>query len=414
MPGVVRTSTMIGLGLSVVMHAGVVTWLAVDPPSMAPSDGEAWSGVEIGLKDFAAGPEPEPKTESPDARETDRSAEPAQAEPPKIEIVKVEPEPPEPLSLDEIPLGIDESDAPKDTKAFLGDRTPTEHQAPRSEVEQPALTTTPTGTSGPAVPAPAAAPSEGEKASPSELVANAEAAKEPEIPTLPAPTDPPTIETPPVEDVPTTQGEPGPSVEPVPALEGNLVGNNRPLAEALPEDVFGPLVFVMPGGGIFIMPRAEVVGREGGATPVPEVPPISPTSPPAAQPASGGVGNPRPGEVAGKESTPFTIKDTLEYKPGRTLAPEGIEVTTFDPEISVLSSMTGTLRNPVIEMRFGPDGKVKSATFKNGQSSGRADWDQPILHAMHRWTIGGRRFRGMIEANPGREVVMSVRMILTR
>jgi hypothetical protein len=207
--------------------------------------------------------------------------------------------------------------------------------------------------------------------------------------------------------------EPEPAVAPVPATLANPTGDDRPLAEALPENAFGTLVFVLPGGGVFMLPRAEIVGRDGSAemslaleSPAPE---------PTTSAASGGPGNPRPGEVAGKESSPFTVKETLEYrKNGKPLAPEGIEVTTFDPEISVLSSMTGTLRNPVIEMRFGPDGKVKSASFSNGQNSGRADWDQPILHAMHRWTIGGKKFRDLIEANPGREVVMTVRMILTK
>jgi hypothetical protein len=412
MPGVVRTSTVVGLAASVAMHAGVVTWFVVAPPAMHEAELSAWSGsasgVEITLSDMVPAPFMMPESAPQPA--------PGQPAPPPPPPPKTpEPIEPEPVLLEnDVVLGIDESDAPKDTPAFLGSNVPTEHQAPRSEVEQPALTTTPTGTSGPAVPSPAPAPSEG--STPSDKPSDATTPTPQSLPARP------TLPAPPIEDAapadapaePTGEGdESGPKIEPMPATLSNPTGDDRPLAEALPEDVFGTLVVVMPGGGVFVVPRAEVVARAGIAATTPAF--ERPAPEPTASAASGGPGNPRPGEVAGKESSPFTVKQTLEYrKNGKPLAPEGIEVTTFDPEISVLSSMTGTLRNPVIEMRFGSDGKVKSASFKNGQSSGRADWDQPILHAMHRWTIGGKKFRDLIEANPGREVIMTVRMILTK
>jgi hypothetical protein len=33
---------------------------------------------------------------------------------------------------------------------------------------------------------------------------------------------------------------------------------------------------------------------------------------------------------------------------------------------------------------------------------------------MHRWTIGGEKFKELLKENPNREIVMTIRMILTR
>jgi hypothetical protein len=418
--GAFKVSTVIGVGASLALHAGVATWMAVAPPSFAPSGSRA-NEVEIALGDFgpfgdeATPPAAETRPLPPDdpaLRSVPPQAVPERPpEPPKpIEIE------PEPIDLDKIILGIDESKAPKKTEAFLGAAEPTPHAAPLSEVEQPELTTKPAATPGPVgplgegaetTPAPDAKPTEEAEPKPADTLANE------------VPRETPSEAAPSPAAEPQPLGQPGPVaplLPPTPEMEPNPEGDGRPKVPAKEIDPFSSFAFVTPGGGVIVLPRMKP--NEVTGTPTPPVPSV-----PAAEatpkvvtpsPAGGGGEKSRPGEVAGKESSAFAIKKTQDFKPGRTLAPEGIEVTTFDPDIPVLSTITGTLKNPVIEMRFGPDGRVKEAKFKNGMDSGRKDWDEPILHAMHRWTIGGKKFKELLAENPSREVVMTIRMILTR
>lgn len=417
--GVFRVSTVVGVGASLALHAGVATWMVVAPPSFAPAASRS-NEVEIALGDFAnlndtqapkAAPLPPPETPALTSVPPEAAPEKLPDPPKPVELE------PEPIDLDEIILGIDKSAAPKETKAFLGVAEPTPHAAPLSEVEQPELTTKPAATPGPAGPAgeggekaptPDAKPTEEEAATPTEAKPAASA----ESPTDEAPSE--------AAAEPQPLGQPGPVaplLPPSPELPPNLIGDGRPKAPAIEIDPFGTFAFVVPGGGVIVLPRVKPNEATGTPTPPPPSAPAAEATPKAARssPSGGGGGEKsKPGEVAGKESSAFTIKKTQDFKPGKTLAPEGIEVTTFDPDIPVLSTITGTLKNPVIEMRFGPDGKVKAATFKNGMTSGRKDWDEPILHAMHRWTIGGKKFKELLAENPSREVVMTIRMILTR
>jgi hypothetical protein len=180
------------------------------------------------------------------------------------------------------------------------------------------------------------------------------------------------------------------------------------------QEMLGQWPVVVPGMGFIYIPPRPATGPT--TAPPPGAPAAAAPTPVAVQPpalagAPGGEKN-RPGEKSVKESSAFTIKKTLEYKPGKPLAAEGIEVTTVDPDISMLSAMTGSVRNPVILLRFGPDGRVKVAEFKDGLDTGRKDWNDPIMHAMHRWTLGGKKFQELIAESPGREIVMSVRLLL--
>jgi hypothetical protein len=456
--GMFKASTVIGVGASLALHAGVATWLAVAPPTMTVPQRSGEEGVEIVLGDVDA---QDPVARAKALEDLAKSAPPLPPpvppeQPPTPEAKPPEPVEPEPeaIDLDEIILGIDKSDAPKDTPAFLGTNEPTPHAAPMSEVEQPALTTKPAAAPGPpgesapvneplpvgpktdvpptpptppAEPAPAESPAENPaERQPESPAENATPATTPEASPGELPLTPPADALP--ADAPPEEAAPGPlapaqpAVPPSPPVEPSPDPDGKPLAPLLEVDPFGGFMFMMPGGGIIVLPaRPE---REATAPPAstaaaslspstaPQArPQVSPTAPPQA----GGGERSRPGEVAGKESAAFTVKKTQDYrKNGKPLAPEGIEVTTFDPDLSILSTVTGSVRNPVIELRFGPDGKVKSAKFKNGLDSGRKDWDEPILHAMHRWTIGGEKFKELLKENPNREIVMTIRMILTR
>lgn len=465
-----KLSLIVGVGASVAVHVGVAAWLAFAPPTLGSSRGEArdWSGIDLALVPPATDPTakpPEPTKQSP--APTPKPPEPEkQPELPKPEPLPPEPTPvsppPEPPPVEPPPvempdLGIDDSAAPKTTKAFVGHPEATEHRAPSASVEQEALNPKPGVPGRPQPPSdapPTPLPTDPDQAKPAPPALDTTPAPEVPTPETPAPAEatptpaeaapqPPTPAerpsdatsadrepTPPTLLPPSPPaalpGQPGPESpaagEPTPGTGPEEVkGDDRVRADPAEESIFGQIPLVIPGlGPVMIKLRLPAPGGQPAPSAVPAAAPAPEPSPApaatAAKPNSAPAGSDRsrPGELSPKESSAFTIKQTQEYRPGRVLAPEGIDVTTVDPQISMLSSMTGSLRNPLIELRFGPDGKVKSATFKDGLSSGRTDWDEPIMHAMHRWTIGGKKFKQMLRDNPSREVVMTVRLLLTR
>lgn len=471
-----RLSVLVGVGASIAVHGAAAVWLALAPHAPGVeirNEGSGdWSGVELSLLAPAEqAPEPPKVTERKPVEAPPPEPKPLPLpEPPLAQVTPPPPPPPPPMiDLDDKVLGVDESTAPVDSKSFLESHAEGENAAPMSVVEQPALTPEP-GVPGPVAPPtnaetnpltadlnaarPSAAspgsssplpaepkPAEPLTAEPNDRAApNESSTTPPPTPPTPTPSETPTDQ-PPAEALPLPPGEAKPEVkgtttgspdvapregEASKANEGTPTGDDKPLAETIEIGIFGQAPLMLPGLGPLYLPMPLEV--------LPTSPPPAPQSAPAIKPAAestpeksspsestaatpptpGGSNRSRPGELSTKESTAFTVKRMQDYKPGRTLAPEGIDVTTVDPEIAIVSSISGQLRNPVIELRFGPDGKVKSATFKDGQTSGRQDWDDPIMHAMHRWTIGGKKFKQLLAENPAREVVMTVRMLLTR
>lgn len=457
-----RLSTLVGVGGSLLFHAAVGTWLALAPaPTFRVERPGSEAGFDLSLVPPRGDlPTPTPTPTPPEAAKPtpapDEAKPPTPPTPPEPQDTSKAPPPPPPppppteLDADKVKMGIDKSPAPEDTKTFLGEATPTENLAPTSTVEQPALTPEPgkSGTSGlqktPSDEPPSPMPPEAPAPTPSEETRPVPS-PEASLPTPAAPAPGPSGETAPSEaasaeaTVPATDAAPGEATPPMPegppvpptpgpseasnekptpdAAPSDLkTGDNRALAEALVQELFGQLPIVVPGRGfVYIAPPPGSLPRTapaasrppGGGSPASAVAAAAP-----APTGSPGADKARAGEKSVKESSAFTIKKTLEYKRGMTLAAEGIDVTTVDPEFSMLSSMTGLARNPVILLHFGPDGKVKLAEFKDGLDAGRDDLNDPIMHAMHRWTLGGKKFQELIAESPGREIVMSVRLLL--
>lgn len=450
-----RLSTLVGVGGSLLFHAAVGTWLALAPaPTFHVDRPGGENGFDLSLvpprTDLPTPTAPEAAKPAPTPEEAKPSTPPEPQDTSKAPPPPPPPPPPTELDGDKIKMGIDESAAPPETKTFLGEATPTENLAPTSTVEQPALNPAPgkSGTSGlqktPSDEPPSPMPPEAPAPTPSEETRPIPS-PEASLPTPAAPAPGPSGETAPSEaapaeaNVPATDAAPGeatppmPEGPPVPPTPGpsevsdekptpdaaptdSKTGDNRAVATALLQELFGQLPIAIPGRGfVYIAPPPGSLPRTapaatkppGGGSPASAVAAAAP-----APTGSPGADKARAGEKSVKESSAFTLKKTLEYKPGKPLAAEGIEVTTVDPEIPILSSMTGVVRNPVILLHFGPDGKVKLAEFKDGLDAGRDDWNDPIMHAMHRWTLGGKKFQQLIAESPGREIVMSVRLLL--
>lgn len=254
-------------------------------------------------------------------------------------------------------LGIERSRAV--TVTWVGFESPSEHQAQLSEVEQAMLT-----------PAPGLSP-----------LATAE----------PAPHAPPAEPSPPT---PTAQPSP-PAPQPAPAA-----------APSIPLDVLAPVA---------IAPPAQVTAHS--QEPTPPAPADESTKPEQAQPATPPTpsesASGRPGLEDPRESDAAALKRPLEYKPGKPIAGEGIEITTVRPNFGTTVRMLASPDNPLVIIDFGPDGRVRHARFARNTArtlnTGNPYVDGAILDAVYRWTAKGK---AIDELEESQTLTYSVRLLL--
>ncbi len=261
-------------------------------------------------------------------------------------------------------LGIAES--PHKTDTWLGFADPTEHLAHAAPVEQSAMEPDP-GARGAEQP-----------------IAKAEPAARP------APATPPKVEPSPVEALP---------VEP-PAPE--VKGVHTP--ETSPGEPVAASVGVRPEEPLEKPASAETEPQPPAPTPAPteaaQVGPPAPTAPPpqpevaAAPPAPpvppGTTSGQRPGERSDRQSTPAAIKGTIDVRPGRVAATEGLEIKTVRPEWSDTTRLAALPRNPIVRITFARTGKVTNVDFLPGLSTGYREVDEPLKDALYRWTAKGK------------------------
>jgi len=126
-------------------------------------------------------------------------------------------------------------------------------------------------------------------------------------------------------------------------------------------------------------------------------------------PASGGDA---PAEASDRESDPSSREPDFSVRPGKVMAGEGIQVKTVRPRWSTTTRLTVTPRNPVLEIMFARDGKVKKARFMNGKTTGHKDVDGPLLDSVYRWTATGKKLEEAT-TNADGTVSFVIRMILT-
>lgn len=121
-------------------------------------------------------------------------------------------------------------------------------------------------------------------------------------------------------------------------------------------------------------------------------------SPAAPKAATGGApGN--PGLAASKESGATSTKKAPAVRLGKVVAAEGLDIQTKSPRWSYTTMQLRMPRNPVVEITFGPDGKVLRAGFASEggatMDTGFADVDQPLLSAIYSWTARGEKLRDL-------------------
>lgn len=389
-------------------------------------------------------------------------------EPPKPELAQATP----PEQLSRLKLGIEESE--QKTENWMGFKEPTPHSAPVSSVEQPALDPnagapgppapqvmpTPPAETPPATTEPAARPT------PEANPVPAAAEPTPVTPPTPLPMQPVPEQTPPGPEHAT--GEPmkptelpaapevQPKIEPVAQKPAEtLPGASPPDAvkdpmgqddgaekpELLPRpaaEFVGPMprdAEETPDGMREEASRPEkgAEGEERGpmlaaAPPRPTAPqslsaPAPPTTPAAKTPGAqvspsaatppspmGGNDGARPGEVSDKQADPTALEATIDIRPGRPAAAQGLEITTRRPQFTRLTRVTVYPKNPLLKVTIDRRGRVAKVEIL--ESSGADDVDLPVINAVYQWTAKGKALDDLAADNPEAGITVKIRILL--
>lgn len=394
---------------SLAVHAGLVV-LAVDL-SVGIDDGSR-RRFESGRPMQIAWADEPPTTPAP--------------QPPPPAPAKVEPEPePEPDEIERLRLGIAESAL--DTENWIGFADPTPHEARKADVVQPALDPNagPGATNGqPAPPAAAGVPATGEQGQNGQqaMPAPPQPAQEqtPEPPAI-QPEDARTPEQPEPDNAvdaggreTTSEAEPAEEGSPQPEdedpdsplmLEG--VGEVDQLAAELRNGFVGP-----PFEASDSATESEQ-SAVAAATPPPvdNMPPGRPGDAGPIVSASAPMPGGTPGEKSERESDATSLKDPINVRLGRPAAAEGLEIVTKRPEFSVTTQLTSyPSRNPRLKVTFNRDGRVSKAQFI--EPTGLSDIDDPVLHAVYRWTARGEALSKLPAENKQAGLSITVTILL--
>lgn len=375
--------------------------------------------------------------------------------------------PPEPEPVRPLRLGIADSD--QKSPNWLGFKDPTEHTAPKSEVEQPALDP---NAGRPGEPTPATPPAPPAAADP---LQNPDLRTPPtmtpappeELPTPTPPVDVPTpepkptpvtpTETPPevkpAEATPPTTATPAPTTAPGDANEmieaqAPKLGDPNPAPEppaataadpndpALSDGFVGPLprelvallesrkpreLGVPTGAAGSVADRAREAANPRAPTPTSSRPaPAQPTRPPtpggpattATRPAppSAPSGNnaDRDAELSEKQADATSLTQTIDIRPGRPAASQGLDIITRRPNFTRLTRVVAYPDNPLLKVTFSRAGQVVNVVLV--ESSGASDIDDPVINAVYQWTARGKALDDL--AHEHSTLTVSVRIIL--
>jgi hypothetical protein len=432
-----RTSVV----LSVILHAGVAFVASTMPvqadsarthPRAGSLDG---SLVSFDLSD----PSTTPPTETPEAAPLATMLPLPDLAPPQMT--------PEELAR-KLVLGIDEST--QKTENWMGSADPTEHKAPLSSVDQPQLDPNPgmpgaptdmgVSQNGPQAPVvPNTAPAESVvQPSPMEVRPARDGVKAPEskLPGAATPReggadgiDQPGTPTPrPGEDHATGErvSKPARGTPEIPHLDPNLPGpppedrgHHGEALHARPDEITveGPTKIEPTKAAA---PVTEIIAHpEAALPPAPGLPntnvPAAPTAPmPAGGPnvsaAPGSTGE-RPGDKSPKEADAASKTPTVEIRPGKPAAAQGLDITTKRPTFTRFVRATAyPQQNPLYKVTFNRFGLVSKVVLM--ESSGVPDIDGPVLNAIYQWTAKGKVLAELSAADPTGGITVSVRILL--
>jgi len=320
-----------------------------------------------------------------------------------------------PPEEDPLKLGIE--DGSPSTMTWVGHKEYEEHLARLAEVEQAAFTDEPAG--GVPTPPPTPQTPPPVEAQPvQEALADAEPVEEP--------LDQPPVETPSLQDEQTEQARDvqtpdelemlaeEPQIKPfLPAMEeAELTGvseaegsvgtadREQPDEEPTPPPSETPTEEKQresPGiAAMFEALRklAEQMQAQQPPEPQPPAQPQvqqqpTPPQPPAVNPSE----STEEGDQADKQSDATSIVEVPmdQIKIGKPLAARGLELKPARPSLTTLQSLKGVPGNPLVEMRFMRNGRVKAARIL--ETSGDRRMDSAIESSLYRWRAKGKQLR---------------------
>jgi hypothetical protein len=137
----------------------------------------------------------------------------------------------------------------------------------------------------------------------------------------------------------------------------------------------------------------------------------SQTEPSPAQAPPAARSNEQVGSLADKQSLPTSIIDIPpdQWKLGKPLASQGLELKPRRPTLTVLTMLTAAPGNPLCVIYFNHEGvAVKAAVLR---SSGDQRVDSAILASLYRWRALGKALDEVKDDHP---LEVTVRILLTR
>lgn len=270
----------------------------------------------------------------------------------------------------ETPLGID-ADTPS-SFTWIGYEEYEEQIATKSEVEQAAFTATPGVPGNPSTPA--------------------------------ADATPPQDATAPPEDTP--EEAPAPAAASPLAPGGDVMAAAQAWADMLTRAGAETKEETKEA-----TPREEKPTPEPAEKPKPVEEPKPPKPQPSPEPPAEDSGSPEaaPGEAAEKDSDATSVLDIDidELKLGKPVARQGLEVKPRRPEFTTLMSLTSAPGNPLVEIRFGADGKPRTAAIL--ESTGDSRVDRALETSLYKWRARGKK---LDDLTGKRTVNVQIRILL--
>ena len=310
-------------------------------------------------------------------------------------------DPPETLVPPEIDLGIEESTVA--SIAWLGvEKNEQEGIADPSTVDQAALSTNPSDASVPSEPV-QSPPPEPEASEPIEPPVQPSAQPSGESSVAEEPVRPNRTPSPAITQSPDPQVI---IVEPAPPTE-----DPDPVPEEVSEQEPKP---TDDAGKAPADP--ESVAQPEPAPPVTQTPSSEPPKPAVPTPGL-------PGEKARREAVASAIRNAEEVLYNQMhlpLSTQGLELQPKQPQFPLSVRNAALPKNAVVLIRFGRDGKVRSADFlvsadgKARYDTGRLEIDAPLMAAIYQWTAKGKRLLELDPADPTATIEIPMRFLFAK
>lgn len=240
---------------------------------------------------------------------------------------------------------------------------------------------------------------------------------------------PPPSETRPTDDAPTPAQQPKPDAPPNAPVPGARPDSTSD-ATRPPESAVAPAIAPTKPDPSPAAPTPEIKPvpapqDETTAPPHPDPDRAAPPSPPArpeATPipadapgapsrAAGTPGPPVDGELTDREADATSTIDVPadKWRNGKPLAARGLQILTRRPEMlpEYLAIQMGPGRNPVFELQFDREGRVRKVTMT--ESSGAPQLDDRLIDCLYKWRARGERLN---QVKPNDRLKFTMRMLV--